>query len=105
MRSGYFQSALGISLLVAIGAFSLACATGRRTSGSNTEVELESAVQDYNREAKGKDRLICRTERPTGSHISRRVCRTVQQIEDDRENARRSVTEAVKENPSATVPR
>lgn len=31
--------------------------------------------------------LICKEETPTGSHFSREVCRTPEQIEDDRKGA------------------
>jgi hypothetical protein len=31
--------------------------------------------------------LICKEETPTGSHFSREVCRTPEQVEDDRKDA------------------
>jgi hypothetical protein len=31
--------------------------------------------------------LICKEETPTGSHFSREVCRTPEQVEDDRKGA------------------
>ncbi len=35
--------------------------------------------------------VVCKRERIMGSHIAQRVCRTVAQIETDREDARRTM--------------
>jgi len=37
--------------------------------------------------AANADGLVCKTEKPTGSHRSTRICRTVSQIERDRKEA------------------
>ena len=63
--------------------------------------DLQSAAEQHNQTASEREKLICRRERPTGSHISRRVCRTVAEMEAAREAARRSVQTGVKENPAA----
>lgn len=36
----------------------------------------------------GGSGLICHTETPTGTNFSREVCRTPEQVEDDRKGAR-----------------
>ena len=73
---------------VALAALALGCAS---TSGSEAErdLDLASAVEEHNAQAEEKDRVVCTKERPTGSHIPRRVCRTVADIERERERVER----------------
>lgn len=53
-----------------------ACASGSsQRSNTTTTANAESSE------------LVCREETPTGTSISRQVCRTPQQIEDDRRAA------------------
>ena len=44
----------------------------------------------YNEPAMDPNQVICKRQRPAGSHIPRRVCRTRAQIEQDREAALRA---------------
>lgn len=46
---------------------------------------------------------ICHTEKPTGSRIGERVCRTVEQIERDREAARAEAARMQRSSMSAPV--
>ena len=62
------------------------CATG-------TKVELtEEMVDAHNASVENKmERIICTREKEIGSHFSRKVCRTVRQIQAEREEARRTI--------------
>ena len=64
----------GVALIVVLG---LGCASANQTQNQNL--------------ADARTHKVCRYERPAGSHVSRKVCRTVQQIEDER----RAVDEAL----------
>ncbi len=67
-------TSLTVALIVGLG---LGCASANQTQNQNL--------------ADARTHKACRYERPTGSHVSRKVCRTVQQIEDER----RAVDEAL----------
>ena len=45
---------------------------------------------------------LCRTERPVGSNIGRRHCRTMEQVKADREEARTELERA--QGPMVTAP-
>ncbi len=59
----------------------LACASSRsstqRTNGGST-----SGAQAANSSTAPAPRLVCRTERPTGSNIPRRVCYSEEQLDE-----------------------
>ncbi len=58
---------------------------------------VQRAIDQRSDEMAGR-RVICRRERETGTHISRTVCRTVAQIEDERA----TVKELLREYEGAT---
>lgn len=58
-------------------------------SCSATDTVAEDGLV-YNEPAMDPNQLVCKRQRPVGSHIPRRVCRTRAQIEQDREAALRS---------------
>jgi len=66
---------LGTLALLALGA------SGGCTTGSG------QGPTSSNAQAGKSDRMVCRQETPTGSSISREVCRTPEQIEADRKAA------------------
>ena len=66
--------AAGVALIVSLG---LGCASASQTQNKKL--------------ADARTHMVCRYEKPTGSNLSRRVCRTVQQMEDER----RAVDEAL----------
>lgn len=75
MRRETFMKAARLRVLLAAGACSLAlfvtgCASTAQNSGGKA----------------GKTTLVCRTEKPTGSHISQRVCHEQHQVTDRRKN-------------------
>ena len=49
----------------------------------------QASEQAAAEDAKPKQRKICRTETATGSVMPKRVCRTVEQVEQDQRNAER----------------
>jgi hypothetical protein len=55
-----------------------ACASGSSSRSTTTTTTTASAENTE---------LVCREETPTGTSISRQVCRTPQQIEDERRAA------------------
>ena len=75
--------------------------TPRTDAGEPTEAVTESATADGEdgnvvetvkiSPAKSRSALVCRSERPIGSHIPRRVCRTKRQMDDEREDGVRQV--------------
>ncbi len=56
--------------------------TGSDETASEEEANAQ-AVETANGQA--DERVVCRIERPIGSKLSRRVCRTVASIEEERE--------------------
>ncbi len=59
------------------------------TAKEPTDAQVEQAVAQYNESVTDKkDKIICRRERVVGTHFSRRICRTVHQMEEDRAAAR-----------------
>jgi len=50
-----------------------------------------------------RNRIVCRSERVTGSHFRQRICRTQSQIEADQEAARELLRETIK-NSADRVP-
>ena len=47
--------------------------------------------EDSTAQAKADDGMICKMEKPTGSNIATRVCRTPEELEKERELARDSM--------------
>ena len=60
------------------------------TDSSQTE-QVAEETQTANRIAKAKSKYVCRKERGTGTHFTKTVCRTRKQIEEDQEDARRTL--------------
>lgn len=65
-----------------------AAQNGETAAGANDEnvVDTVKIVP-----SKAANALVCRTERPLGSHIPKRVCRTNQEIEGDRDEAKKKM--------------
>jgi len=51
----------------------------------------EEKVAIYNTQEEEKSQLICRRTQITGSHRKRTVCRTIEQIREGQEDARRTM--------------
>jgi hypothetical protein len=59
----------------------------------------KTAVADAKDAKKDPDKtLICESVPVTGSHIPRKVCRTVRQVEEEREAAQKAIRDAEKIN-------
>lgn len=64
-------------------------------------IETFNALQSINAlvAKAAEERMVCRSERSTGSNLSRTNCRSVRQIREERESARRTMSEM---NPRGT---
>ncbi len=71
-------SMVAVCLLLASG-----CATSNREYVS--EDELQAIVLQHNMTAKDLQRILCRREIPTGSHLPTTRCRTVAQLRRERD--------------------
>ncbi len=58
-------------------------------SKAEKDAELDQAISEHNETATAKEKIVCKYERETGSHFKTKVCRTVAQMEEDREDARK----------------
>lgn len=67
-------------------------AEGAEEATGEEEAEVDTVISGGPNATKGL--LHCTYERPVGSHIPKRVCRTMEQRENDRFVARRQVREA-----------
>lgn len=66
------------------------------TTAQSAQKEEKAAAADAKQDP---DRtLICESVAVTGSHIPRKTCRTLRQVEKEREQAQKSVQEADKVN-------
>ena len=86
--------------LVILSLFLVGCATSGdgpsvRSPQEPTDPQVAEAVKDNQTVADAKDKVICTRETAVGTHFSRRVCRTVRKIEEDREAARRSLEDQI----------
>ncbi len=54
-----------------------------------SEEELHAIVVQHNLSARDLDRVVCRRESPTGSHLTTTRCRTVRQIQRERDAVNR----------------
>jgi hypothetical protein len=76
-------------VLIAVVLVISGCATVDTASRQDLDAEVDQAVAAHNETAEDKEKLVCSYEIETGSHFKRKVCRTVAQIEHDREEARK----------------
>jgi hypothetical protein len=67
------------------------CGTVDTASRQDIDATVDQAVVAHNETAEEKEKLVCRYEIETGSHFKRKVCRTVAQMERDREEARKTL--------------
>jgi len=57
------------------------------TVETDAKASFEEKVEAYNKDKGEKDKVVCRREKRTGSHFSRRRCVTAAQAEREREDA------------------
>jgi hypothetical protein len=76
------RTILGLATILALAS---ACATTSAPAGGTAPVKAQAATGQTT--ASGEQKLVCSTERPVGSNIPKRVCRTPEQIEREREAA------------------
>ncbi len=72
------------------------CAATNETGKSQPEPQ-DNATEELTESPKTKK--ICKRETPTGSHRTIVTCRTIEQVEEDRENAR-----ALRNRPGSARP-
>ncbi|MBT8143301.1 MAG: hypothetical protein KJO55_01290 [Gammaproteobacteria bacterium] len=69
---------------------------------ATAEMTQEEKVAAYNeQQADKKDKVICRTVTPTGSHRKKTICRTVKEIDEDRDSAQDAMRQM--QNPGTRV--
>ena len=64
------------------------------TVEKKTEASFEEKVTAYNKDKNDKEKVICRREKKTGSHFSRRRCVTAAQAKREREDAQEALQRA-----------
>jgi predicted ATP-grasp superfamily ATP-dependent carboligase len=80
MRGSVLTAALGAALAAAL--VLAACGAGSR--GPRTQVPASARVEQ---DPETGDELICQDERMTGTNVSRSVCRTQAEIDEERNAA------------------
>jgi hypothetical protein len=89
-------STLGTLLL------SVCLATGCAHSGASDGSTGSSGSPQSSTTATSKKGLICRNERPTGSNLTREVCRPAAQVDEDRDRAQ-SIMQNAPRAPSREI--
>lgn len=86
------MKALAVSLLILlVGCASTNETTDAQTSGSESSSTSLAATDSDAKKVQTKSQVVCTYEVPTGSHRSKRVCRTVAQKEADQKEAQERV--------------
>jgi hypothetical protein len=86
-----------------------ACATSSASSGTAAPLKSQSvsgsapaATDAKKATAQDDNKMICETERPVGSNIPKRVCRTQAQIDREREAAQKQLLDLSRPGPKDT---
>lgn len=66
-------------------------ATATFTAEEKEQMSKEEKVAIYNSQEEERNQIICRRVQITGSHRKRTVCRTIEQIQREQDDARRSM--------------
>ena len=61
------------------------------TAEEKAQMSQEEKVAIYNSQEEEKNQVICRRVVVTGSHRKRTVCRTIEQIQQEQDDARRTI--------------
>ena len=79
--------------LASVLALASACAAPKATAGGPAPLNAQAGTAQPSASGATPDeqKLVCEMERPVGSNIPRRVCRTPQQIEREREAAQEKI--------------
>ena len=78
-------ASVGLSLVLIC-----ACAT----QPSDPKSPAEAVEQSHAKAEVEQMKVTCRTERPTGSHFNRRICRTAEQMERERAAVEKTLRDA-----------
>jgi hypothetical protein len=80
------RTILGLASILALAS---ACATTSAPASGTAPVRSQAATGQTGGPAvaSGDQKLVCSTERPVGSNIPKRICRTPEQIERERQAA------------------
>ena len=89
-----------VSILGSLLALTAACASSTASSGTAaTKSQSSGAAVSADKTTHEESKLICEIERPVGSNIPRRVCRTQAQIDKERAEAQEKMLEASRPGP------
>ena len=80
-----------IGCLLIVGLALLGCATTNPATSLNSL--SNEAIEAYNNDPNNTDKIVCKSEKPIGSLIERRVCRKESIIKDRTRQDRRTVEE------------
>jgi hypothetical protein len=84
------RTALVLLSLCIVGCASSGDRPSARSPEKYSDTQVAEAVKEHNEAVEDeKDKVICTRESVVGSHFSRRVCRSLRQLEEEREYARR----------------
>ena len=89
-----------VSILGSLLALTAACASSTASSGTAaTKSQSPGATVTADKTTHEESKLICEMERPVGSLIPKRVCRTQAQIDKERADAQDQMREASRPGP------
>ncbi len=72
------------------------------TEGEMDQLSTEEKVAIYNTQEKEKNQIVCRKINVTGSHRKRTVCRSLEQVRLEQEEARRAMQDIQVGNASSS---
>lgn len=73
------------------------------TVKKDAKASFEEKVAEYNEDKDDKEKVICRREKRTGSHFSRRRCVTASQAKREREDAQEALQRASRGTNSGPI--
>lgn len=97
------QATLRAALVFSVLAIVAGCAspaTRDAASGPKFTEEEKAAMTEeeklaiYNEQVREQDRVTCRPQRTTGSHMTRRVCRSAEDVRAEREAAEQAIRDS-----------
>jgi hypothetical protein len=87
------------SILGSLLALTAACASSTASSGTAAKSQSSGTTVTADKTPHEESKLICEMERPVGSNIPKRVCRSQAQIDKERAQAQDQMREATRPGP------
>ena len=86
-----------IGCLLILGIVTVGCATTKSTNDLNRLSKKEIAA--YNANPENTDKIVCKSEKPVGSNIPKRVCHKESKIKDRRFKDQEALKEVQRNTP------